>query len=79
MPSRRYAVLGALSAAAILAVGWMAYGFSLRLPFFWDDLLHFRWLEGASLPQAWHAPQVFSHYRPHSLRLWRVGPIGGRG
>jgi len=57
----------------------MAYGFSLRLPFFWDDLLHFRWLEGASLPQAWHAPQVFSHYRPHSLRLWRVGPIGGRG
>jgi len=58
--------------AAILVLGWLAYGFSLHLPFFWDDLLHFRWLEGSSLPQVWRAPQVFSHYRPLPFTIWKL-------
>lgn len=72
MPSRWKAAPAVIAVALIVSIGMAAYGFSMRLPFFWDDLLHFRWLEERTLAQVWCAPQVFSHYRPLPFTIWKA-------
>lgn len=43
---RRPYCYNTLIALLLIAIGWAAYGFSLRLPLFSDDIPHFRWMEG---------------------------------
>ncbi len=59
-------------AGPVVAVGVLAYGFSLRLPFFLDDAVHFRWLEWQSLAGMWSSARLIGYYRPLPFTLWKV-------
>ena len=60
--------------AAILTtlVSLLAYGFSVRLPFFSDDLVHFRWLSATDLVGIWTSARALGYYRPLSFTLWKL-------
>ncbi len=60
---------GAVGLLAVLAV---AYGYTLGLPLFLDDLVHYRWLEGQSLASVWRSARVIGYYRPLTFTLWKV-------
>lgn len=66
----RIAVGGGL--LLLTLIGLWAYGFSLQLPFFLDDIEHFRWLEWHSLPSVWRSARPFGYYRPLPFTLWKL-------
>ncbi len=55
-----------------LTVGGLAYGFSLRLPFFLDDMAHFRWLQGQSWSDILTSARKIGYYRPLPFLLWKT-------
>jgi hypothetical protein len=48
------------------------YGPVLRLPFFWDDVANFTFMEGRSLASFWVSAAGFPYYRPLGFSLFRV-------
>lgn len=59
-------------AGPIVAVGFLAYGFSLGLPFFLDDAVHFRWLEWQTLASMWSSARLIGYYRPLPFTVWKA-------
>lgn len=69
---------GIAGALFLLCVGAFTYGFSLRLPFFLDDMVHFRWLEWHSIREIWSSSRLLGYYRPLPFTLWKIlSYIGG--
>lgn len=61
-----------LIALSLIIIGWTAYGFSLRLPLFSDDIPHFQWVE----KQTWWGVLTSSlwgvgFYRPLTFLVWK--------
>ncbi|HHX63373.1 MAG TPA: hypothetical protein GX702_00620, partial [Chloroflexi bacterium] len=56
----------------LLLIGALTYGFVLRLPFFSDDMPHYRWLEGQNMASIWSSARGMGYYRPLPFTLWRV-------
>ncbi len=48
------------------------YGPVLRLPFFWDDVANFTFMQGRSLVSFWVSAAGFPYYRPLGFSLFRV-------
>ena len=60
---------------ALLAIGILTYGFSLRLPLFLDDMPHFRWLQWQTLTGILRSSRGLGHlgyYRPLPFLLWKA-------
>ncbi len=61
-----------LIALLLIAIGWAAYGFSLRLPLFSDDIPHFRWMEGQTWLGILTSSQGVGYYRPLPFLIWKL-------
>ena len=71
--SRKRTFLGAvLGAALLVAVTLWTYGFSLGLPLFLDDMVHFRWLAWHDLAGIWTTSRLLGYYRPLPFTLWKA-------
>ena len=68
-PARIRVVL--VTVVAIFATA-MVYGYSARLPLFFDDMLHFRWVDGHSLAETWLTAKGLMYYRPLTLFIWKL-------
>jgi hypothetical protein len=51
------------------------YGPALRLGFFFDDMVHFRWLDAQSLSSIWTSAQGLGYYRPLPFLVWKVSHL----
>jgi hypothetical protein len=56
----------------LILIGALTYGFSLRLPFFADDLSHYPWLEGRGVATIWRSARDLGYYRPLLLTVWQA-------
>ncbi len=61
-----------LPALGLLLIGGLTYGFSLRLPFFFDDMILFRWLHGRTIGEILSFSQIPGYYRPLQFILWKL-------
>lgn len=67
-----------LSAAEIIiltGLGVLLYGDSIALPFFFDDVVHFRWAEGNSFLRLWTGAAALGYYRPLPFTLWKLSRL----
>lgn len=69
---RRPYCYNTLIALLLIAIGWAAYGFSLRLPLFSDDIPHFRWMEGQTWLGILTSSQGVGYYRPLPFLIWKL-------
>jgi len=49
------------------------YKEALGLPFFFDDMIHLRWLDWHSLSSVWTTAEGLGYYRPLTMSFWKVG------
>jgi len=63
-----------LLASPILTV-LALYGYSLRLPFFWDDGPQFRLLETSNGLDVWLGNADYLYYRPAVFTLWKISVV----
>ncbi len=64
-----FIVLTAIFAfAGTLALYWE----SLKLPLFFDDMVHLRWLDWHSLSAVWMTAEGLGYYRPLTMSVWKV-------
>jgi hypothetical protein len=66
-PRLKFPFAVALMTAATL----LAYGDALRLPFFFDDMIHYVWLRGHSLTSIFLTAAGRPYYRPMQFVLWK--------
>lgn len=64
-------------AARLLALwcgAWtlLLYGTSLRLPFFFDDLVHLPYLDSNSVADMWRGAGDLAYYRPLPFSVWKL-------
>lgn len=57
---------------ALVILGWLAYGYVISLPFFWDDIAHIGWIREHTLLDVWRGPQWGAYYRPLPFSIWMV-------
>jgi hypothetical protein len=50
----------------------LLYGTSLRLPFFFDDFVHFPFVEGKNIFRIWLSTDELAYYRPLNFTIWRI-------
>jgi hypothetical protein len=55
------------------------YGFSLRLPFYFDDLPKFSWLGGHDLLDIWTTSSENDYYRPLGVTTYELGLLLPKG
>lgn len=60
------------AAVLITAVTLLAYGDALRLPFFFDDMIHYVWLRGQTLTSIFLTAAGRPYYRPMQFLLWKL-------
>ena len=70
-PTQHIAIV--LGVAVLLALAWYSYGYCLRLPFFLDDMIHFRWLSSQSLPEVWSSAEGLGYFRPLAFTIVASG------
>ncbi len=58
-----------------LAGTMLLYQGAVRLPFFFDDMIHLRWLDWHSLPSVWTTAEGLGYYRPLTMSVWKVGDL----
>lgn len=51
------------------------YGEAIALPFFFDDMIHLRWLDWHSLSSLWTTAEAFIYYRPLTFLVWKISYI----
>lgn len=68
---KRFA-LSCVGLLSLFLVGMVAYGFVLWLPFFSDDMVHFRWLEWHNLLRIWGKAYSLGYYRPLPFTIWKI-------
>lgn len=56
----------------LVSLGLFLYGDSVTLPFFFDDILHSRWVRAHSLLALWSGVESISYYRPLPSTLWKL-------
>jgi hypothetical protein len=59
---------------AVLSLGgtMLLYREALQLPFFFDDMIHLRWLDWHGLPSVWTTAEGLGYYRPLTMSVWKV-------
>lgn len=77
--SRKWFAAGISGGSFVLWIGILTYGFSLRLPFFLDDMVHFRWLEWHGIPEIWSSSRLLGYYRPLPFTVWKILSFIGGG
>lgn len=57
--------------------GWtfFLYREAVRLPLFFDDMVHLRWLDHRSLTQVWTTAEGLGYYRPLTMSVWKVSSL----
>jgi hypothetical protein len=62
---------------SVLALGgtMLLYGDALQLPFFFDDMIHLRWLDWHSLSTIWTTGEGLGYYRPLTMSVWKIGHL----
>ena len=68
----RVSALSLIRVLTLAGVGFLLYGDSVTLPFFFDDVVHFRWVEGNSLLGLWTGAASVGYYRPVLSTLWKL-------
>lgn len=63
-----FALVATLALGGTLLVYWEA----LQLPFFFDDMIHLRWLDWHSLFSIWTTAEGLGYYRPLTMSVWKV-------
>jgi len=63
---------GILIVAAAFAGTLLLYREAIGLPFFFDDMIHLRWLDWHSLPSIWTTAEGLGYYRPLTMSVWKV-------
>ena len=61
-----------LAVVGIAVVTLLAYGDALRLPFFFDDMIHYVWLRGQTLTSIFLTAAGRPYYRPIQFFLWKL-------
>ncbi len=61
-----------IALSLIVATALLAYGASLRLPFFFDDLQHLVWLRGQTVGSILLSEAGRTYYRPMQFLAWKV-------
>ena len=51
------------------------YREAIGLPFFFDDMIHLRWLDWHSLPTIWTTAEGLGYYRPLAMSVWKVSDL----
>ena len=51
------------------------YREAINLPFFFDDMIHLRWLDWHSLSSLWTTAEAFTYYRPLTFLVWKISYI----
>ena len=74
---RGLSVPGAVELLVLAFLGLFLYGDSVTLPFFFDDILHIKWVKGNSFLGLWRGAASLGYYRPLppallKLGMWRV-------
>jgi hypothetical protein len=59
----------------VLAFGatLLLYSNAVRLPLFFDDMIHLRWLDWHSLSATWTTGEGLGYYRPLTMSFWKIG------
>lgn len=61
-----------LATLLLTTVTLLAYGDALRLPFFFDDMIHYVWLRGQTLVSIFLTAAGRPYYRPMQFFLWKL-------
>lgn len=61
-------------ATVVFAFGALLYAYAIRLTFYTDDFVHFRWLDTKSLAQIWLAND-WGYYRPLPFTVWKLAHL----
>ncbi len=61
-----------LFALSCLGLTYLLYGAALTLPFFFDDFVHYPFVEANSLARIWLTTDELAYYRPLNFSLWRL-------
>jgi hypothetical protein len=74
-PARHSRVLIVVAMLVVLALGGtlFLYREALQLPFFFDDMIHLRWLDWHSLSLIWTTAEGLGYYRPLTMSVWKIG------
>lgn len=64
-------------AVVILALAGtlLLYQEALQLPFFFDDMIHLRWLDWHSLSSIWTTAEGLGYYRPLTMSVWKIDSL----
>jgi hypothetical protein len=65
---RIFWILGGFSSVGTL----LLYGDSLKLPFFFDDFVHYPFVENHTFWQIWTTTDQLIYYRPLNFAIWRL-------
>jgi hypothetical protein len=61
-----------LFAASCVLITYLIYGASLTLPFFFDDFVHYPFVEANNVARIWLTTDELAYYRPLNFTLWRL-------
>lgn len=73
----RSRVIVVVVALVILALAGtlLLYREALQLPFFFDDMIHLRWLDWHSLSSIWTTAEGLGYYRPLTMSVWKIDSL----
>ncbi len=74
-PGRQAGGLAILLIVVALGGTLFLYREAPRLPFFFDDMIHLRWLDWHTLPSIWATGEGLGYYRPLTMSFWKVGHL----
>ena len=70
---RFQSVAGAVLVAILALAGTLIlYWEAAQLPFFFDDMIHLRWLDWHSLSSIWTTAEGLGYYRPLTMSVWKI-------
>lgn len=61
-----------LFAAWCVGLTLLVYGGALRLPFFFDDFVHYPFVQANNIAEIWLTTDELAYYRPLNFTLWRI-------
>lgn len=72
-PARTYIGIALMMALVCTAIGLSTYLYAVRLPFFWDDIFQFAWLQQVSILEVLTTRVAeWSTFRPLSFFTWKL-------
>ncbi|MGD8737522.1 MAG: hypothetical protein PVJ85_12290, partial [Anaerolineae bacterium] len=72
--ARSALLAGSLVILAVVGTAFL-YREAVGLPFFFDDMIHLRWLDWHSLPAIWTTAEGLGYYRPLTMSVWKLGHL----